>query len=196
MTPLQPHRADILPYFERLKPEYQQYCETVSRRAMALSIEACSYLWWVCVTLRARNVADLGSGFSSYVLSRYAAEADYPVRVDSVDSDPEWLENTRRFCTGHGGTGSFMLGPDWERTDHRYDVIINDYDRGAVREQFAAIAANRLTPAGVVMFDDAQNSSHHHDAAVVCGMAGLTLLDLYHQTVDEIGRFALIGARL
>jgi len=196
MIVLQPHRSEVLTYFERLVPEYRAYCVSVSKRSMALSIESCAYLWYLCDTIKARNVVDLGSGFSSYVLARYAAEADYPVRVDSVDSDPEWLDKTRRFCESHGGVGSFMLGEVWEQTDRRYDVIINDYGRGAVREQMAAIAVRRLTPAGVIMFDDAPNSSHRHDAARVCGEAGLALLDLYHQTVDEVGRFALLGARL
>lgn len=194
---LQPQRGEVLPYFTRLTAEYRTYCETVSSRGMALSIESCSYLWWLCDTMQARQVADLGSGFSSYVLRLYAADAAHDVIVDSVDSDAGWLENTRRFCEANGQTaGGFLTGPEWERTDRRYDVIINDYANGATRERFAGIAASRLTPAGALMFDDIQNADHHNNAGVVCISEGLTLLDIHHQTVDEVGRFAGIGARL
>lgn len=198
MRALQPPRAEILPYFERLKPAYQTYCQGVSVRSMALSIETCAYVWWLCDTVRARRVADLGSGFSSYVLRAYAADAAYqPVQVDSVDSDRGWLTATRDFCrTQDQPDGGFMLGPKWAGSDTHYDVVVNDYDSGPTREAFADLAAQKLTAAGVVVFDDAQNADHHHNMAEVCIHHGLTLLDLYHQTVDELGRFAMAAARL
>lgn len=197
MSVLQPPRADILPYFEKLVPEYRTYCTTTSRRAMALSIETCAYVWWLCEFKQARVVADLGSGFSSYMLRRYAAEADHEVVVHSVDSDPWWLQKSATFSEVHGmSTDGFVTGDEWLRYRASYDVVLNDYDKGRVREAFAEHGVDRLGPAGVIVFDDAQNREHHHHMANLCREKGFTLLDVYHQTVDEIGRFASAGARL
>lgn len=196
MTWLQPDRSSILPYFERLVPAYRQYCTTVSRRSMALSIETCSYLWWLCDVKAASAVADLGSGFSSYVLRRYATESGRTVLVHSVDSDPEWLSRSAQFSVdqGQGGDG-FLTGDEWLALDATYDVILNDYDKGDVREAFAGHGADRLNPGGVIVFDDAQNQSHLRNMAETCLERDMDLFALVDQTMDEVGRFAMAGAR-
>lgn len=193
---VQPGRADILPYFQRLVPEYRTYCTTVSKRSMALSIETCAYLWWLCDTKVATTVADLGSGFSSYVLRRYATESGRSVVVHSVDSDPEWLERSRQFSVEHGQDGDgFMLGDDWLTLGVEYDVVLNDYDRGDVREAYAGHGADRLKPGGVIVFDDAQNASHLGNMADTCKSRDMDLFALVEQTMDEVGRFAMVGVR-
>jgi hypothetical protein len=53
---LQPSRGEVLPFFERLVPAYREYCTSVSKRSMALSIESAAYLWWVCDQVKARSV--------------------------------------------------------------------------------------------------------------------------------------------
>lgn len=194
MSLYQPPRVDILPYFERLVPAYRRYCETVSKRSMAMSIESCAYLWWLCDLKGARNVCDLGSGFTSYTLRQYAEAADHDVTVTSVDSDEEWLARSAEFC---GNPDGFVVGLDWAR--HQigpYDVIVNDYSGGVARDQFATLAASRVAYRGAVMFDDAHHAGHHDHMAEVCIGYDLTFLDIYHQTVDEVGRFAALGARL
>lgn len=196
MTWVQPARSDILPYFQRLVPEYREYCLSVSRRSMALSIETCAYLWWLCDVKAATVAADLGSGFSSYVLRRYAAESGLPVIVHSVDSDPEWLERSRRFCLDHGRDGDgFMTGDAWLNIDDEYDVVLNDYDKGEVREEFAGYGADRLKPSGVIVFDDAQNRSHLFNMATTCVGRDMELFALVDQTMDEVGRFAMAGVK-
>jgi hypothetical protein len=166
---LQPSRDDIRPYFERLVPAYREYCLTVSKRSMALSIETCAYLWWLCVHLDAKAVADLGSGFSSYVLRLYASESGHTVRVASVDDNDEWLDKSERF--------------------------IHDYAAGDIRNEWMTVAVEHRAPSGVVVFDDAQNHNHHFNMAAAARQAGLRLYDVYEQTVDEVGRYgAMIAA--
>lgn len=196
MNVLQPPRTEILPYFERLMDEYKTYCLTVSRRGMALSIETSAYIWWLCDFKEARTVVDLGSGFSSYVLRLYASTVDHDVVVHSVDSSPDWLARSEAFCASHGvSSDGFLTGRQWLTLDTRYDVAVNDYDRGETRERFAEHAADRLAPAGAIVFDDANHADHHDHMARTCIGRRLALLDLYHQTRDEVGRYAMVGAR-
>lgn len=192
MNIYQPPRSDILPYFNRLTDAYRDYCFNVSRRGMALSIETCAYVWWLCDMKQARSVCDLGSGFSSYVLRRYADEADYDVTVHSVDSDAEWLAKTREWC---GTDDGFYMGHEWMTIDARYDVVVNDYDSGNTRDQFAQHGIIRLNAAGAIVFDDAHHPDHHDFMGVICQRNRLALLDLYHQTRDEVHRFAMVGVR-
>jgi hypothetical protein len=51
--------------------------------------------------MEAEMVLALGSGFSSYVLRRYAAQDNRGV-VTSVDDSAEWLSVTKNFLLDHG----------------------------------------------------------------------------------------------
>jgi predicted O-methyltransferase YrrM len=191
---LQPSRDDIRPYFERLVPAYREYCLTVSKRSMALSIETCAYLWWLCVHLDAKAVADLGSGFSSYVLRLYASESGHTVRVASVDDNDEWLDKSERFIADHGLTPKGLYGPEWRDHPAQYDVICHDYAAGDIRNEWMTVAVEHRAPSGVVVFDDAQNHNHHFNMAAAARHAGLRLYDVYEQTVDEVGRYGAMVA--
>ena len=191
---MQPDREEIRPYFDRLVPAYRTYCTTVSKRSMALSIETCAYLWWLCVHVDARAVADLGSGFSSYVLRRYAAEAHHRVRVASVDDNDEWLINTRQFIVDQGLDPKGLFGNEWADHPAKYDVICHDYSAGPNREGWMVVAAEHLAPNGVLLFDDAQHVGHRLAMAETARRFGLRLFDVFEQTVDEVGRYAGMAA--
>jgi predicted O-methyltransferase YrrM len=191
---LQPARDTIRPYFERLVPAYREYCLNVSRRSMALSIETCAYLWWLCDELQATAVADLGSGFSSYVTRMYAADAAHDVRVVSVDDNAHWLANTRRFLTDHNLSVDGLHDESWRHTSHQYDVICHDYASGDIRNEWMVVAVEHRSMDGVLVFDDAQNRNHHFNMAETARRFGLRLFDVYEQTVDEVGRYATLAA--
>jgi hypothetical protein len=193
---LQPSRGEVLPFFERLVPAYREYCTTVSKRSMALSIESAAYLWWVCDHVKARSVADLGSGFTSYVVRSYAATADREVTVSSVDDAPYWLRQTADFLTSQNQSTAGLVRHDvWRAQDVKWDVIVHDIGGGELREEWMTVAAKHLAWDGVLIFDDAQNRSHHMEMGRVAREFGLRLFDVYEQTVDEVGRFATVAHR-
>jgi predicted O-methyltransferase YrrM len=187
----QPSRQEIVPYFDKLVDAYRAYCVDVSKRSMALSIETCAYVWWLCDELDARSVCDLGSGFSSYTLRRYAQTIDPPITVASVDDAPMWLRATADFLVRHDMTSAGLHPAHvWLTMDDRYDVIVHDFSGGDVRNAWMWHAAERLNPGGVLVFDDAQNHGHHFEMGAVARHHGWDLLDGWEQTVDEVGRYA------
>lgn len=191
----QAERDDIFPLFERLWPNYREYCLTVSRRGMAASIETCAFVVWLCGQKKARRVADLGSGFSSFALREYAALTG-GVHVSSVDDNKTWLKATANYLAGHGlSTDGLIHSEQWRTQDGLYDVIFYDFAGGAVREEWMPVAVSRLAPDGVIVFDDAQHPSHHLKMAEVSRAAGLALFDIYQQTIDEVGRYAVMAHR-
>jgi predicted O-methyltransferase YrrM len=163
---------------------------------MALSLETAGFLWWVCEERKARTVCDLGSGFSSFVLRLYA-DSRPGVVVHSVDDDVYWLNRTTWYCRTQFDreVDGFLTIDEWEADATGYDVILHDLAGGAARNHWAAKAVERLNPGGVVILDDAHNYSHHRAYSAVCRDYGLTMLDVFSQTIDQIGRFAACGVK-
>jgi predicted O-methyltransferase YrrM len=194
MTGLQATRDEVGPYFDILFPRYKDYCMTVSRRGMAASIETVAYMWWLCDQIKAVRVADMGSGFSSYVLRCYQAKADHAVDVVSVDDSPEWLARTRDWLTHCDlPADGLVWSPDWRDGTDTYDLIFYDYAGGPARNEWMWDAAKRLNPDGVLLFDDAQHPGHHFEMARVATANNLHLFDVYGVTVDESGRYAAMA---
>lgn len=188
----QPSRADLMPYGERLFEPWNEYGDTVSPHNMTMSVWTAALLWWLCDETKATRVCDLGSGFSSYVLRRYAEGKS--VEVVSVDDDDEWLARTGSFLTGHDmDDGALVAFSEWRDASDKFDVILHDLAGGYVREATMRTAVGRLNPGGAVIFDDAQNRSHHKHIAHVCAAADLVLLDVWEATLDAIDRFAALA---
>ena len=82
---------------ERLLAPYLEYVTNVSSSGWAASLEVSALLYALADELQPAVMADYGSGFSSYVLRRWAA--DNPAVgsvVISLDASPEWLAVTGR----------------------------------------------------------------------------------------------------
>jgi predicted O-methyltransferase YrrM len=175
-----------------LVPAYVDYCWNVSRRSMALSLETAVLLWQVCRAAGAASVADFGSGFSSYVLRRYAAETG-GVTVTSVDDNAVWLARTAEFAGRHGvGGGEFVLWADYQASPGGpHDVVLHDLAGGKVREAAMAFVAGRVRPGGHVVFDDAQHDGHR--ASMVALGDRFEWVDVRKRTEDQIGRYAMLG---
>lgn len=188
---LQPGRAEIAPFYDRLLPAYKYYCLNVSRRGMAMSIEACAYLWWLCEEVEAKSVADFGSGFSSYTLRCYAEGRD--VTVTSVDDNRHWLKATREFLTLQGMSPDGVHWSETYKPDVVFDVLTWDFAGGETRE---AGMRPILDIGNIVLFDDAQHATHHTCMANAARDAGFALLDVYSQTIDEVGRYDALAVRL
>lgn len=182
---MRPSLADLVPFREVLVPPYVDYCQTVSRRSMAISIETATYLAWVCATRSPGRTCDLGSGFTSLVLRLFPAPAV------SVDDDPVWLDRTRGFLARNGVSVDGLVGWDqWQEDTDSYDVIVHDFARGDLRNSSMWLAAERLNPGGVLIFDDAQHEGHGAEMRKVADHYGFEPVEIRALTVDMVKRFA------
>jgi hypothetical protein len=183
---LHPDKAALYPLRQALIPAYIDYCQHVSRRSMAISIETATFVWHVCRQTDARVTADLGSGFTSYVLRRHGGD------VTSVDDSPVWLDRTGAFLRKwRMPTTGLVDWDDWPAGP--YDLIVHDFACGDLRNQSMWAAAERLAPGGVIVFDDAQHEGHRTEMQRVSDAFGLQLTDVRDFTVDAVLRFAAVA---
>jgi predicted O-methyltransferase YrrM len=140
---------------------YRQYVREVSSPDHAASLEVSVYLDVVCRARQAKRMLDTGSGFSSYVLRRYAME--HPgAEVVSADHSSEWLGKTRDFLATKDVSVDGLI--TWEAVEQQppqaFDVIFHDVAGGDVREDGMPIVARLLRPGGCIVFDDAHHRGH------------------------------------
>lgn len=193
---LHPARDEMRPLYDALFAPYKEYVRSVSPRWMALSIESCVYAWWLADQFGARRVADLGSGFSSYTMRRYALE--HPgVEVASVDDDDDWLQRTGKFLAEHDMPVGNLWGPaEFRSCPDTFDLIVHDYSSGEDRESMMVDAADHLAPGGFLLFDDAQHLGHRLAMVEVARSHGLVMYDVLEQTLDEVGRHCTLAQRV
>ena len=186
-----PTKSDTLPYMVKLWDAYVDYCLNVAKRSMAINIETAALLWYECDRSQARSVCDLGSGFTSYVLARYAAESGYPVSVMSVDDDVEWMTKSAGFLRRHRLPSESVVSYDvWSGCADMFDVIIHDFNSGGTRNRTMWEVAGRVNPGGVIIFDDMQNDGHRTEMGRVAVAHEWPLVDVLMISTDETHRYA------
>lgn len=176
-----------------LLPAYTEYVNGVSVADHAASLETCAFLAHLCTVNRPTRLLDTGSGFSSYVLRRYAALVG--ATVVSVDDSAEWLPRTKQFLDRQDLDTSDVLSwddfraRDWEP----FDLIFHDLAGGALREAAMPIVTALLAANGTIVYDDAHHSSHR--AAIYRSARNLTTYSLKRWTRDDSGRWAVLAVR-
>lgn len=173
---------------------YAEYCRDVSKATMALSLETTMLLWQSCDAIDAANVADFGSGWSSYVLRRWAQQRE-GVTVTSVDDDAEWMQNTVRFLKRHELTGGEMMLWDDYRVAPTgpHDVILHDLGGGKMRESTMPIVAAQVAVGGMAIFDDAHHEGHRRAMRRMDDR--FDWIDVRRASMDRWGRFPMLGVR-
>jgi predicted O-methyltransferase YrrM len=136
-------------------------------------------------------VADLGSGFSSFVLRRFAAGRSGHTRVVSADDDPDWLEKTAGFLASSGlPADDLVQWSDFAAVPERFDLVL--YDLGHWQRRFDALprALASLARGGLIILDDLHVERYRELVEQVLEAASLRPYDLEPYTADELGRFA------
>jgi predicted O-methyltransferase YrrM len=176
----------------RLLPFYADYVAQISTPDMAASLELASFLDAFCELVRPARVVDLGSGFSSFVLRRYAAQSDRPVEVWSVDDDPAWLDKTRAYLSARSlPTAHLEPWDEFLKAGHSgFDLVLNDINTPPTREKMIAPSLDRVRPGGVIVFDDIHKP--HYRIAVRNSVQGRghRYYSLQRYTRDRFRRFS------
>jgi predicted O-methyltransferase YrrM len=175
-----------------LRVPYQKYTKTISSPVMALSLELAGTLDVLCNMLRPRHIADLGSGFSSYVFGRYAAGAE--AHVVSADADTRWLSRTRDFLEWEGLSSHELV--EWSAFTNRqyppFDLVLDDL--GDIQRRIETIprVLELVRPAGFVVFDDFHKPNVRSAILHACRVGGHHAFSLRRTTLDGFGRYACL----
>jgi predicted O-methyltransferase YrrM len=181
-----------------LRPAYEEYIATVSTGDMAVSWETACLLYALACMLRPREALDLGSGFSSYVLRKYAAQSGHECLVTSIDDNRHWLDQTRAYLQRKGLNG--------EQVDHwdefcrqapigKFDLVFHDLGDMEQRAAALPMVLKCLAPRGVLVLDDMHKSVYRRTAERQAVREGWRVLSARRQTLDGIGRFSEIALR-
>lgn len=173
---------------------YETYIREVSRRDMAISLQLAAFLGVACEELQPSAILDLGSGYSSYVLRRYASSA-FGAAVHSVDDSEHWLERTRSFLSSQG------LPPEhlevWSIFSRKpvsgFDFILHDL--GDMETRVASIdkVIKMLAPNGILLLDDMHKQVYAAYARRLLASHSFEVLSLERFTRDRIGRYAALA---
>lgn len=194
-------RPDLVPpdldsLIAELRDQYGDYTANVSPDSMAVSIQTAAYFLFLLRALNAKQAADFGSGFSSYVLGKYADEADHYVDAVSVDDSPQWLERTGDFLEAAELHTELMSWEHYRHTHFQHEVALYDLGNGAVREAGMEVVARRTKAGGVVLFDDANHEGHRNQMQEVARKLHWDLYFLHEYTTDHYGRFTALLVKL
>jgi len=177
-----------------LAPHHAAYVRNVSTPEMALSLETSAFILALVRAMRPHAVADLGSGFSSFVLRFHAAEAGSDsVVVHSVDDSAGWLEHTADFlrATGMPTSGLYPWAAYRQRDPaQRFGIVLHDLgDMDSRRDALPFVMRMRATH-GVVVLDDMHKKEYAPVARAQFRAAGLHVFQVRRYTLDRLGRFA------
>jgi len=185
-----------------LEPYYHEYVTIVSSPIMAISLELAAFLNVVCMARTPRRLLDLGSGFSSFVLRRYAGQASAAVEVYSVDHAAVWLATTGQYLERHGlDTSGLSTWDEFRSRAHTpFDFILHDLggpgdDHIGYRLSVLPEILDLLAPCGVLVLDDAHTLALGPAARRLLDARNYRYWSLKQFVQDRFGRWALIVAR-
>jgi predicted O-methyltransferase YrrM len=184
-----PQLHENVRYRSFLRPTYLDYVSRVSWADHAVSLETAACLLQICETFRPERVLDTGSGYSSYVLRRYARE--HGATVVSVDTDKAWLGRTAQFLVDTGvGAEGLLAWDDFQATrPEPFGLVFHDIE-GALRVPTMEQVVRLARPDGHVVFDDVQVAHVRREARRVSEACGLRYVSMVAVTKDEIGRYS------
>lgn len=177
---------------EDLADLHAKYTAEVSNAYQAASLEIIGFLLAVAELTHARRIVDLGSGFSSFVLRRWAAAQDDPPTIWSVDDHEGWLEKTRGWLEGMGVTAdNTAFWDDFIAMEHEpFDLVFHDLGRmdkrAAVLEQVLGLARE----GGLVILDDVHKPEFRASAQATLAAKGMQSYSLKRLVRDDIARYS------
>lgn len=178
------------------RTDYVQYVSEISSAEMAASYECIALLKMMCNLYCFKKILDFGSGFSSYTFRKYAL-TDNTVQVCSVEDDKLWLEKTGRYLSSQKvGTEKLMSLDDFIMADEKnFDLIFFDLNLVDVRQNFISLVVERCKPGGMIIFDDVHKRDYLYDILRQQCSNVLQFYDIRPLTLDQFGRFSLLGVK-
>lgn len=197
--PLQDYAQLAGPIRELLAPHHRTYVSSVSTEDVVASLETCVFLYAMCDILNPSRIADLGSGFSSFMFRAWAKNSGRSAEVWSVDDSDEWLDATRDYLTGEGVSSENVISWEEFTADGRghFDLVFHDIS-SKIAFRIAALpkAMELASPGGVVVLDDVHKKKKYQTfLRRTLAEAGEDYYDLKSLLKDRYGRYAWLVIR-
>jgi predicted O-methyltransferase YrrM len=187
----------ITDLLEELPDRLAEYIQvTGTDEVMAASIELCRFLVRWCEQQRPGRLVDLGSGITSWTLRSWRDRRSPESTVISVDDHPDWLSRSRDFSRQAGtGDRNFLLWDEFQERhgSDRFDLVVHDFGSVRVRARQMARAFALVRPGGAIVCDDIHKARIWRAARNSMWRTGLQGWSLREETLDSIGRFALLA---
>jgi predicted O-methyltransferase YrrM len=175
---------------------HHSYTSEVSTDAMAISLELAALLLTLCSYRQPDRVLDLGSGFSSVVLRKYAQEAPGSLVV-TIDDDAEWLHKTRQYLEREGLPFGHLYS--WDEFYRRgrfpmgFDVVLHDL--GSMDTRLAVIpkVADLVATGGLLILDDFHKRRYRRQATSLLKARGFKVYSVRRYSLDYLHRFAALA---
>lgn len=176
----------------RLEPAYQYYVTKVSHPEMAISLELAAFLRAFCEVVKPKTIADLGSGFSSFIFRTYAM-ANKSVSVYSVDDNKKWLRKTVTFLGKHQlSTAKMSTWSEFQNQKQPFDLVLFDLGNMNIRVETVTNAFSLVKPGGYLVLDDLHFPVYTPHVKHEAKRNGGKLLSLRQFTKDDYGRYAAL----
>ncbi len=161
---------------------------------MAASLDLAGFLLAWCRCRHPGRIADLGSGFTSWLFRRWAREHGADVEVVSVDDDPAWLERSREFVADRGlEPGGFVGWPGFRADGRAFDLVLWDYGDVRTRAECMEEILGRVAAGGALVCDDVHKRRIARAAAALGRRRPVVSYSLRAYTLDRWGRYAWLA---
>jgi predicted O-methyltransferase YrrM len=172
-----------------LAAEHARYCKDISSEKMAADLGFSTFLQLWCLAHKPKRVVDLGSGFTSYVLRRYAKAAG-GCEVWSVDDDAAWLGRTRDYLVEmKQDTARLMVWGEFiKAAPHDFDLVVHDAGSMQFRADNLGPALDLARSGGLVLLDDVHRFEYRATALELLASRGYKFLSV-RALRDGYGRY-------
>ena len=179
--------------FKQIEHKHKIYVKTISSPEMAMSLELANFILSYCLIKKPKKVADLGSGFSSFLFRFYKKEVDNELEVYSIDDSADWLIKTKDYLTDNN-LNSDNLYTLTEfinlKLDNEFDVVLLDLNFVEIRRNYIGFSFDLLKDYGFLIIDDVHKVEFLREVKAFFSSGSRKLINLKNQTYDNFLRFA------
>jgi len=182
-----------------LTNSYEYYTTTVSNPKMAVSLELAAFLSALCSTLNPRSILDLGSGYSTYIFSRYSQESNHSVKLWSVDDNTKWLAKTNTYLKKQKCHPTRLM--HWLTFEKMhlpklpFELILYDLGTMSTRKRIFPYVLNHTKKGTIIIVDDVHMLDYQRLVRELIRNKVTQCYSLRSLTLDTYRRFAMLVIR-
>jgi predicted O-methyltransferase YrrM len=186
-------RAQRASIESELHPYFQEYTRTVSSDGMAISLETAVLCLFLARVTNPRSIADLGSGFSSFVFRYHASHTSPRAAVFSVDDSEAWLAKTKSYLEAkHLPSDHLLRWEDFKDRRERFDLILHDLGNRVTRAEALPYVIEKARPGAVIVLDDFHKGDYATVALRFFRRARKRVYLVPGWSLDQFGRYSAI----